>query len=147
MALNIKKGNEMMQIPVIPLVDTVFNLLIFFLVATKIAEADRELDVVLPDAAHAMPLISKPREVVVNIDARGHFFVAAQPVTLGQLDQILKAARTNTARANPAARASVVIRADKRCRSEFLVTAMDACTRAKIRDFRVMTRDPRQGEG
>ena len=63
--------------------------------ATKIAQAERELDVVLPDATHALPLISKPREVVINIDARGHFFVAAQPVTIGQLDQVLQAARVN----------------------------------------------------
>ena len=132
----------MMQIPVIPLVDTVFNLLIFFLVATKIAQAERELDVMLPDATHALPLISKPREVVINIDARGHFFVAAQPVTIAQLDQVLQAARIN----NPT-RATVVIRADKRCPSEFLVTAMDACAKAKIRDFRVITRDPREGAG
>ena len=41
MAVKIKKGSEMMQIPVVPLVDTVFNLLIFFLVATKVAEAHR----------------------------------------------------------------------------------------------------------
>ena len=42
MAVRIKKGNLTMQLPVIPLIDTVFNLLIFFLVATKVAEAERE---------------------------------------------------------------------------------------------------------
>ena len=48
MAVKIKKGSEMMQIPVVPLVDTVFNLLIFFLVATKVAEAERELPIRRP---------------------------------------------------------------------------------------------------
>jgi biopolymer transport protein ExbD len=86
--------------------------------------------------------------LVINIDARGHFFVAAQPVTVGQLDQVLQAARLEAERnLGDARRAAVVIRADKRCPSEFLVTALDACAKAKIYNARVITRDPRAGAG
>ena len=65
----------MMQIPVIPLVDTVFNLLIFFLVATKVAEAERELPVLLPDASEAQAITMRPAEMIVNIDQKGRYFV------------------------------------------------------------------------
>jgi biopolymer transport protein ExbD len=139
MAVRIKKGRGMMQIPVIPLVDTVFNLLIFFLVATKIAQAEHELALELPNAAHALPLTSKPNEMVINIDSHGDFFIFAQPVTLRELDNVLRTARVD----NP--KRPVVVRVDRRCRSQSLVTAMDACTRARIRDFRVVTKDPREG--
>ena len=71
MAVRIKKGGEMMQLPVVPLVDTVFNLLIFFLVATKVAEAERELPVMLPDASEAQAITTKPHELIINIDAEG----------------------------------------------------------------------------
>jgi biopolymer transport protein ExbD len=136
MAVTIKKGSEMMQIPVIPLVDTVFNLLIFFLVATKVAEAERELSVQLPEASEAQPITVKPREMILNVDAEGSYFVTAKRVTLPQLDQILQAAWAK----NPG-RASVVIRADKRCRWESVVAAMNSCQKANIRDFRVTTRE------
>jgi biopolymer transport protein ExbD len=136
MAVKIKKGSEMMQLPVVPLVDTVFNLLIFFLVATKVAEAERELPVMLPDASEAQPITAKPREMILNIDAEGRYYVTDRTVTLRQLDQVLHAAWTN----NPG-RASVVIRADKRCRWEFVVAAMNACKKANNRDYRVTTRE------
>ena len=60
MAVKIKKGNEMMQIPVVPLVDTVFNLLIFFLVATKVAEAEKELPIQAPYAGEAQAITVRP---------------------------------------------------------------------------------------
>ena len=119
----------------IPLIDVVFLLLIFFLVATRFEEEERELDVLLPEASEAQPLTSKPREMFVNIDDKGRYFVTGKIVTLDQLYPILKAAWVN----NPG-RASVVIRADKRCRWEFVVAVMNACNKANIRDYRVTTK-------
>ncbi|MGA2030982.1 MAG: biopolymer transporter ExbD [Thermoguttaceae bacterium] len=142
MAIRLNKGTPMLQLPVVPLVDTVINLLIFFLVATKVAEAERELEVMLPDASEAQPITSRPREMIINIDAQGHYFITSKLVGLAQLDQILKAASVN----NPG-RASAVLRADKRCRWEYVVAAMNSCKKAKIRDYRVTTRDPREGAG
>jgi biopolymer transport protein ExbD len=136
MAIKIRKGSEMMQIPVIPLVDTVFNLLIFFLVATKIVEAEKEIDMMLPDASEAQPMTVKPQEMVINIDDRGQYFLTNQKVTLAELDKEL----SRTWRVNPV-RASVVIRADKRCRWEYVVAAMNSCKKARIRDYRVTTRE------
>ena len=60
----------------------------------------------LPDASEAQPITSKPREMIINIDAQGHYFVTDQPVELPELDRILYRASVN----NPG-RASVVIRA------------------------------------
>ena len=44
-----------------PLIDVVFQLLLFFLVATRFAAEDRELDVMLPAASEAKPLMAQPR--------------------------------------------------------------------------------------
>jgi biopolymer transport protein ExbD len=142
MAVRIRKGNLAMQLPVVPLIDTLINLLIFFLVATRVAEAERELDVMLPDASEAQPITSKPREMVINIDSQGHYFITDRPVELPELDRILYRASVN----NPG-RASVVIRADKRCRWEFVVAAMNSCKKAKIRDYRVTTRESPESTG
>ncbi|MGA2621289.1 MAG: biopolymer transporter ExbD [Thermoguttaceae bacterium] len=136
MPIKINKGTVVMQIPVIPLVDTVFNLLIFFLVATKVAEAERELPMMLPDATEAQALTTKPREMIINIDGQGRYFVSSRPVTLHELDLILKAAWVDNHGRTP-----VVFRADKRCRWEFVVAAINACRKNKVRDYRVTTRE------
>ena len=135
MAVKIDKGEALANLSLTPLIDIVFLLLIFFLVATRFAEEERELDVVLPDASEARPLTSKPRELFVNIDKDGRYYVTAKVVNLPQLQKILEAAYVN----NPG-RASVVIRADKRSRLEYTVAVINACKKAKIRDYRLTTK-------
>lgn len=136
MAVNINRGSALSHLSLTPLIDIVFLLLIFFLVATRFAEEERELDVLLPDASEAQPLTSKPRELFLNIDEKGRYYVTGKILTLPDLDSVLQAAYVN----NPG-RASVVIRADRRVAWNYVVAAMNACNKARIRDYRVTTRD------
>ena len=136
MAVRIRKGSEMMQIPVVPLVDTVFNLLIFFLVATKVAEAERELPVTLPDASEAQAITVRPTEMIVNIDQQGNYFITNQPVSLHELNVALRNSWVNNHGRTP-----VTIRADKRCRWEFVVAAINSCKKNKVREYHVTTRE------
>ncbi|MBN2475029.1 MAG: biopolymer transporter ExbD [Pirellulales bacterium] len=136
MAVNINKGTALSNLSLTPLIDIVFLLLIFFLVATRFAEEERELDIQLPDASEAQPLTTKPREMFINIDEQGRYFVTGKFLTLKELHPVLEAAYVN----NPG-RASVVIRADRKCDWEYVVAAMNACKKAKIRDYRVTTRE------
>ena len=53
MAVKIKQGRALAALSMTPLIDVVFLLLIFFLVATRFEQEDRELDVVLPSASEA----------------------------------------------------------------------------------------------
>jgi biopolymer transport protein ExbD len=133
MAVRINKGSAMQQLPVVPLVDTVLNLLIFFLVATRFAAADRELQ--LPSASAAKPLTTKVPPIAVNIDADGRYLLRGKPVTLTELDTVLNTARVD----NPVA-VSVLIGADQRCRWQHVVAVMDACNKAKIRDYHISTK-------
>ena len=136
MAVRIKKGMVAYQLPVTPMVDLVFNLLLFYIVATTFAEEERELKLTLPEASQAQPLITKPREMLVNIDLEGRYVVSGKTVGLGELQRLLYAASAS----NPG-RASVIFRADERCHWKYVVAAMNACTKARIADYRVMTRE------
>ena len=53
MAVNIDKGRALDSINMTPVIDMVFLLLIFFLVASQFAEEERSLEVVLPSASEA----------------------------------------------------------------------------------------------
>lgn len=136
MPVKIDKGSAPLLLNLTPLIDVLFFLLLFFLVATEFAEGERKLDVLLPDASDAQPLTSKPRDLLINIDQQGRFFVTGKQLELPQLDQLLRIASTN----NPG-HTSVVIRADKRCLWQSVVAAMNACNKASIRDYKVTTRE------
>ena len=135
MAVQINKGNSQV-FDLTPMIDCVFQLLIFFLVATRFAEEEREMEVMLPDASEAQPLTSKPREMFINVDEKGQYYVTGKMLTVDDLYPVLRQAWIN----NPG-RQSVIIRADKRCRWQSVVAAMNACRKAKIRDYRVTTRE------
>ncbi len=141
MAVKINKGTTFFQLPVTPMVDLVFNLLLFFIVATTFAEEERELEVALPTASEAQPITVKPRELLINVDQDGRYYATGKFVTLAQLEQIFRAASAN----NPG-RASVILRADERCHWKFVVAAINACKKAKIRDYRVTARDQPEEE-
>jgi len=137
MTVEIDKGQALSNLNLTPLIDIVFLLLIFFLVATRFAEEERELDVMLPEASEARPLTSQPKELFINVDENGRYYVTGKILSLPELDQVLKTAWVN----NPG-RQTVVIRADRRCQWEFVVAAMNSCNKAHIHDYRVTTRDP-----
>src|SRR5262245_18484732 len=80
------------QINLIPMVDIVFNLLIFFMVGTRFADMERQLDVQLPTAGAAQPLTSPPDEIVVNVFADGRIVVNREALSLAELEERLKEA-------------------------------------------------------
>ena len=138
MAVKIQKGTAISTLSLTPLIDVVFLLLIFFLVATRFAQEDREIDVPLPDASEAMPLTVAPKELFINIDLEGRFLVNGQMLDEEELEEVLVRAVTN----NPVNQ-SVKILSHKRAAMEYTVTAINLCKRAGIRDYMVKT----AGEG
>ena len=117
-----------------PLIDIVFLLLIFFLVATRFAEEDRELDVMLPSASEAKPLTVQPRELLINIDHNGQYFVDHKMLGGDEIEQVLKRAVTD----NPMNQ-SVIIRSDKRVQLDYVVFVLNACNKAGIFDYSLTT--------
>src|SRR5437763_1281018 len=113
-----------------PLIDIIFLLLIFFLMASSFERAERELPVILPEVAEARPL-AETRDLVVNITADGRYVVARREYGEGQLAALLLQARRN----NP--HQGVRIRGDGRAAWRHGVRVMGLCNRAKIENYRV----------
>jgi len=139
MAVKIDKGVALANLSLTPLIDIVFLLLIFFLVATKFSEEERELEVVLPEASEAQPLSSPPKQIFINViyssdPKKPCYYVTGKMLNLQQLEQVLKQAWVD----NPTR--SAVVRADERCRYKYVIAAKNACLKANIRDIRENTR-------
>jgi|SRR6185295_9668537 len=74
----------------VPMVDVLFNLLIFFLLATSMAQTEREMRIALPHAAASGPISAAMREIIINIDAHGKAFVAGKAIEDDDLSKMLK---------------------------------------------------------
>jgi biopolymer transport protein ExbD len=131
-----KRSSVASTLSLTPLIDVVFLLLIFFLVTSEFEEEERRLDIILPSATSAVPMTSKPREVVVDIDSAGVVYLHGQATSLDELQRLLQAAVAS----NPTNQ-TVVIRADRETTFQPVVSVMDVCNRTGVSDYSVTTHD------
>ncbi len=78
------------DVPMTPLIDAVFLLLIFFLVATMIKKENKDVDILLPESRSAEKLRPDDERFVVAIDARGAVYIEGAPATLNMLHERLR---------------------------------------------------------
>ena len=133
MAVKLKRSSAISSLSITPLIDVVFLLLIFFLVSSRFAEEERELDLNLPSVTEALPASIQPEELIINVDKEGRYYIDGAFRQLEQLEQILRRAQTN----NPLTQ-TVVIRADKESNWERVAVAMGLCKKVGINEYTAM---------
>ena len=131
MAVTFAKSRALTSLSLTPLIDVVFLLLIFFLVATRFAEEERQMDILLPEASAAEPMIVQPKQLFVNVDASGRFYIGGQELTAADVEQALRQAWAD----NPG-RQEVIIRGDRAARWEHIAVVMNLCNKANIRNYK-----------
>jgi biopolymer transport protein ExbD len=114
------------HIDFVPMVDVLFNLLVFFLLATSIKEAEREFRVELPAARAAGPISAAMQEIVVNVAADGRIVVGGLEIEAQALTDMIKAA----VEANPEQKVSV--RGDRAASYASVAQALDICKTAGV---------------
>lgn len=107
-----------------PIIDMVFLLLIFFLVATTFQQTEREMKIALPVASAAGPISSMLREIIINVDEQGRFVINGRETSDTALAELLSAAMTR----NPEQKVSV--RGDRHCPYAHIARALDLCKSA-----------------
>ena len=137
MKFKLKKSGSQRKVDMTPMIDCVFQLLLFFLVASNFQEQARisgegELGANLPAVAAAMPMVMKPREMIVNVDTGGEIYLDGELHTEQQLADRFQRAQTD----NPGNQ-SVVIRGNEGADWKFVARVMSLCNEAEIHDYRV----------
>ena len=124
-----------------PLIDMVFLLLIFFLVATTFSQEERDLDVQLPSTATAQPLSAPPQQLIINILQDGTMKVSGRTLNLQQLSDMLH----RVARDEP--NRTVLIRADERSLHRYFARAANLCRQSGINPLNIGYLADHQGGG
>src|SRR5689334_8906245 len=96
-------GPTISEINVTPLVDVVLVLLIVFMITMPAIIAnevrnERELDLHLPQASEAAPLVTETEKLVVNVKITGAYVVKGQVFDKAELAQRLKQAAADNPR-------------------------------------------------
>ena len=105
-----------------PVIDVVFLLLIFFLVATKFDEQERLVSINLAEIFKPEPMAVGTKEVIINITKDGKYFVGDQVLTEVTLAEVLHGVSIS----NPGQR-NVQIRADQEVQFKHPLTVMGLC--------------------
>lgn len=113
--------DEPIEVQMAPLIDCVFLLLIFFLVATTLKKIEKELPVELPESLAAIDVEAREDIFTIGLDTAGQTYLKAEKVSLGMLRQQLQQA----AAANPQQR--VRIDTDRATPAQYVVHVLDLC--------------------
>lgn len=114
-------AHDFYGINVIPMIDTMMFLLVFFLMATKFADIERDVRVKPPGSVNARPVAAMAQELVINVNREGKLLVAGQERGIDDIDRLIGVAKAE----NPLQ--TVVIRGDKNVVLQYAVNVLDVC--------------------
>lgn len=132
-----KRHEEEMEINLIPMIDIMLILLIFFMVATTIKHAEKALPIELPSSAAAVDLKVQDKLLVIGIDAAGTKYIGSERVTTDALHQRLR----NAAAVD--ATQAIRVDADRQTPYEHLIEVVELCQFEGLRNVKLHTRDPK----
>ena len=127
--INFQRNSYVKELPavqLIPLIDTLFVLLSFFMAMFLHFNFESSLDISVPTAASGADISAPSQEIVINIQKEGLILVGQKQVTPEQLGSLLRRA----AQLSP--RQAVIVRADQKTYHEHVIQVLDICAKANI---------------
>lgn len=111
-----------------PVIDIVFLLLIFFLVATTFTQEEREMQIALPEAESGQPISIALREIVINVDEAGTIIVGGRSRSLEDLRSLVSEAVESNMNQK------VSVRADRGAAYGTVARVLDICKASGVND-------------
>ncbi|MBI2827053.1 MAG: biopolymer transporter ExbD [Planctomycetia bacterium] len=113
------------------MIDVLFLLIIFFMVATKFTELERKIGLELPRVSDHGALTSAPEKKVVNVYRDGEVTLDGRAVSLAELAALLSGARRQYADLG------VLVRGDGEGQFQRVAEVLNACKRAGIAELAI----------
>ena len=121
--------DEPPSINMIPIIDILFNLIIFLLVGTEFASLERNIALRVPEVTDQGALRPPAQRQVVGVHQDGSLTLNGAPVTLEQLTGRLASARS------PSGDLGVLVRGDGHGRFQRVAEVLNACKQAGIQEL------------
>lgn len=111
-----------------PMLDIVFNLIIFFMVGTRFVDAEKKVDVKVPQVKHAENMSAVPDKRLVNVYQGGGISLDGRDLSLEELVSQLGSDR----RQNP--EMAITIRGDAKSDFQHVAAVLAACSSAGVKN-------------
>ena len=121
--------DDLPAINLTPMIDIVFNLIIFFMVSTRFTEIERKVDVSVPVVGGAASLSTVPRSHVINIYRDGVISLNGQNVSIVELRARLAALHREVPDVE------LTVRGDGLTHYQNVAAVMTACRQAGISEM------------
>ena len=128
MPLKTSQDDDMPAINLTPMLDIVFNLIIFFMVGTRFVDAEKKVDVKVPQVRHGENMTSVPDKRLVNVHQNGEIALDGRDLSLDQLVAQLGSDR----RQNP--EMAITIRGDAKSDFQHVAAVLAACNSAGVKN-------------
>lgn len=132
-------SDEMPNVNLTPMLDVVFNLLVFFLVGTKFVEMENSLDLKVPQVSTAGELKNAPARRIVAVLRDGSLTFDGQAISQDQLISQLVAAKTQRPDV------SVLVKGDAEGKFQNVADALAACAKAGVAETAISVKLSREG--
>jgi biopolymer transport protein ExbD len=133
--MKVKRRNiRRARIEIIPMIDTIVILLIFYMSFSRFAEAERQAGIQLPIALAGDSFEKLPNQIIVNMSSSNNVTVDGRLYKLNELPGLLR--RLQSARPNLN---SLVLRANRSLTYQDLSAFMTVCSKAGIADVAFAT--------
>ncbi|HTS19506.1 MAG TPA: biopolymer transporter ExbD [Verrucomicrobiae bacterium] len=135
--MKVKRRNiRRARIEIIPMIDTIVILLIFYMSFSRFAEAERAAGIKLPIALEGDSLEKRPNQIIVNMIASGNVTIDGRAYSISDLPELLRRLKANRPNFN-----SVILRGSRTMTYQDLSAFMVACSKAGIADITFATVD------
>ncbi len=112
-----------------PMVDVVFQLILFFLLGTKFTEIERKIGLEVPRVTTATNLAAAPQRQIIHVYRDGALTLDGAPVTLEELTRKLAATE------NRPSDGGVLVRGDAQGQFQRIAEVLAACKQAGVREL------------
>jgi len=116
-------SDEFPEVPVVPLIDVMFTLLTFFIVATLFIQKNRAVDLNLPK--ESAPIVQKTKpdpQVDISVDQDGNLYYNKKRVSRPEMVALVAKISDETL---------IILAGDKTTRYQYLISALDILRAAK----------------
>ena len=126
--------DDMPLINLTPMLDIVFNLIIFFMVGARFTDMESSIDLKVPEVSTNAALTAAPEKQVINVFRDGRIVLDKQEVSLTELTSQLAGARQQYSELG------VVVRGDAEGAFQNVASVLTACRQAGISDMGISVR-------
>ena len=123
---------EELELNMTPMIDIVFQLIIFFLVVSEIASYDRIENLTLPTADQAKAEEKIPERLIISINTFNHIYISGRRRTMEDVERFLRVEKKLRGEGRARTKQPILIQGDRNAKWEVVQDIIETANKLKF---------------